>query len=192
MVTIRENKKKAGIYTNYRKVKGRPIIYLAFLLVLVVILIVMKVLPGKNSEQLRDQSLVAGQNSNPVFQKEGELSFLKPDSSLIVKIDIEIADDDPSREQGLMFRRTMEMNTGMLFIFEDEDLRSFWMKNTYIPLDIIYLDAQKRIIRIHENTPTLNDQPILSGSPAKYVIEVIAGFTALYNIRTGYFFTFSR
>ncbi len=192
MVIIRENRKKAGIYTNYRKVKGRPVMYLAFLLVLVIILIVMKVVPGKQGDKLQDQNLVSGTSGDPVFQKEGELSFIRPDSSLIVKIDIEIADDDPQREQGLMYRKTMEMHTGMLFIFEDEDLRSFWMKNTYIPLDIIYLDAQRKIIRIHENVPTLNEQPILSDYPAKYVIEVIAGFTALYNIRMGGTFTFRR
>ncbi|OFY52234.1 MAG: hypothetical protein A2X22_09640 [Bacteroidetes bacterium GWF2_49_14] len=166
--------------------------YLAILLVLVIVLIVMKVVPGKQDKGLQDQNLVSGTSGDPVFRKEGELSFLRPDSSLIVKIDIEIADDDPQRELGLMYRKTMEMHTGMLFIFEDTDLRSFWMKNTYIPLDIIYLDAQKKIIRIHENAPTLNEQPIPSDYPAKYVVEVIAGFTALYNIRTGDLFTFRR
>jgi len=75
MVTIRENRKKAGIYTNYRKVKGRPVIYLAILLVLVIVLIVMKVVPGKQDKGLQDQNLVSGTSGDPVFRKEVNCLF---------------------------------------------------------------------------------------------------------------------
>jgi hypothetical protein len=126
------------------------------------------------------------------FTREGELRFLRPDSTEITRIDIEIADDDYQRELGLMYRRQMEQQQGMLFIFEEEAYRSFWMKNTYLPLDILYLDAGKRIVRIHENTPTLHEGQIPSDYPAKYVVEVNAGFCALYNIKPGDLITFSR
>jgi len=191
MVKIRDDKKKSGIYTELKPMKGKPALYLIVLLVALVLFIIFKPsIMKKGGRQPAVQEQV--QSTAPVFQKEGVLTFLKPDSTKIVTIDIEIADDDAQREMGLMYRKQMEMSTGMLFIFEEEDLRSFWMKNTFIPLDILYLDANKKIVRIHENVATLNEQSIPSDYPAKYVVEVIAGFTALYSISPGDVITFSR
>ena len=73
----------------------------------------------------------------PPFQKEGELTFFDKDSrDPIKKIDIEIADDQASITQGLMYRREMADSLGMLFIFNQMEPRSFWMKNTYISLEL--------------------------------------------------------
>jgi uncharacterized membrane protein (UPF0127 family) len=191
MVKIRDDKKKSGIYTDLKPLKGRPALYLIVLLAALVLFLVFKPGGRKNSNSVPPTGEQV-QNNGPVFTKEGVLTFMKPDSTQIVTIDIEIADDDEQREKGLMYRKQMEMSTGMLFIFEDEDFRSFWMKNTYIPLDILYLDANRKIVRIHENVATLNEQSIPSDSPAKYVVEVIAGFTALYNITRGDIITFTR
>ncbi|MFA6128005.1 MAG: DUF192 domain-containing protein [Bacteroidales bacterium] len=194
MVNIRDKGKPgSGIHGNYRKTKGKPILYLALLLLVIFIMaIVYK--PGRDSgRMIRNQNnFTTSTSSEPDFNKQGELTFLKADSTEVVKIDIEIADDDDKRERGLMYRREMEMNHGMLFIFAEEDQRSFWMKNTYLPLDILYLDARKKIVRIHENVATLNETPILSDFPAKYVVEVNAGFTALYRLQTGDMMTFIR
>ncbi|MFH0760690.1 MAG: DUF192 domain-containing protein [Bacteroidota bacterium] len=193
MVNSREDHgKKTGIYTRYQKKKRTPWIFLILLVLIIVSIFVMN-RPGSKISRARQ----GGQETSRIqsrgeFTKEGELSFLKSDNSLIVKIDIEIADDDLQREKGLMYRKQMDMLTGMLFIFEDEDYRSFWMKNTYLPLDIIYLDAGKRIVRIHENTPPQSLRSIPSDHPAKYVVEVIAGFTALYGIKVGDMMVFER
>ena len=76
----------------------------------------------------------------PQFIKEGELQFLTAEGdSVIHRIDIEIADTPDTRTQGLMWRRSMGDNQGMLFIMEDNEPQSFWMLNTYISLDIIYV-----------------------------------------------------
>ncbi len=73
--------------------------------------------------------------TEPKFRKDGELTFLKPsDSSFQQKIDIEIADEDWERSQGLMYRTKMGENQGMLFIFDEEEIQSFWMRNTNISL----------------------------------------------------------
>ncbi|MCX6227500.1 MAG: DUF192 domain-containing protein, partial [Bacteroidia bacterium] len=191
---IREKgRRKTGIYSNYRKSKGKPVMYIAVLLLVILVMVVV-LNPNRSTNRMiqNRKNTPASTSSEPEFNKQGELTFLKTDSSAIVKIDIEIADDDAKRERGLMYRRQMELNRGMLFIFEDEDLRSFWMKNTYLPLDILYLDAQKKIVRIHENVATLNEMSIPSDFPAKYVIEVNAGFCALYNIQNGDGMTFLR
>jgi uncharacterized membrane protein (UPF0127 family) len=194
MVNIREkDSQQKGIYTNYQKMKGRPLLYLAFFFV---VIIVMAVVYNPNRRNRRMSGNAKQQTTQapaePQFVKQGELTFLKPDSTKIVTIDIEIADDDALRGKGLMDRRQMELGQGMLFIFEEEDYRAFWMKNTYLPLDILYLDGQKRIVRIWENTTPLSEESIPSDAPAKYVVEVNAGFCALYGITTGDQMTFIR
>lgn len=194
MVNIRQkDRPKGGIYSNYKKTSAKPAVYLAALLL---VILIMAVIFNPNKERVREdrsqKNNSASTSSEPQFVRQGELSFLKADSTVIVKIDIEIADDDDKRERGLMYRRQMELGQGMLFIFPDEDLRSFWMRNTYLPLDILYLDAQKKIVRIHENVATLNERSIPSDFPAKYVVEVNAGFCALHGIRTGDQMAFKR
>jgi uncharacterized membrane protein (UPF0127 family) len=122
----------------------------------------------------------------PSFTKNGELSFISHFNKSVIKtIDIEIADNDDTRAQGLMWRRTMPDSIGMFFIFDDEIYRSFWMKNTYISLDIIYVNKSMEIVSISENTITLSEMPIPSDKPAMYVVEVIAGFCYSHGIKAG-------
>jgi len=73
----------------------------------------------------------------------------------------------------------------MLFIFDDEELRSFWMANTPIPLDIIFADASGRIVRIQRNTRPYSHESIQSEYPATYVVEVNAGYTLRHDIKEG-------
>ncbi|MCK9326440.1 MAG: DUF192 domain-containing protein [Bacteroidales bacterium] len=192
MVNLRDKQKSSSkIQSRYKKSRQKPIIYLTLLLLVVMIMFVLYN-PNRQDRRSRQTVNEITQESATGFTREGELRFLKADSTEVTAIDIEIADDDYRRELGLMYRRQMEQHQGMLFIFEEEDYRSFWMKNTYLPLDILYADATKRIVRIHENVPILNEEQIPSDYPAKYVIEVNAGFCALHNIKSGDLFTFSR
>ncbi len=88
----------------------------------------------------------------------------------------EIADNDETRARGLMFRESLGPDEGMLFIFNDSQIRNFWMKDTYISLDIIFIDADKQIINIAENTtPRITTRTYSSTAPAMYVLEVNAG-----------------
>jgi len=122
----------------------------------------------------------------PVFRKDGELRFISQKSkNVITTIDIEVADDDAEREQGLMYRDTMAENAGMLFLMGTEEPQAFWMKNTILPLDIMFADTDRQIVSIHKNcTPYSLDQ-IPSGKPALYVVEVNAGYTGKHGIRVG-------
>ncbi len=121
----------------------------------------------------------------PKFVKEGELTFLKPDGSAIVKINIELALTEAEQEQGLMNRSFMSNDQGMLFVFDKDEPRGFWMRNTIIPLDIMYVNSKMEIIHIAENTEPFSEKSIPSQGPAKYVIEVNAGFSAQYSITKG-------
>jgi uncharacterized membrane protein (UPF0127 family) len=119
------------------------------------------------------------------FNKEGELTFNDSLGNSIVKIDIEIADNDYERQLGLMNRESMEELQGMLFIFPAERYQSFWMLNTLFSLDMIFINKNKEIVTIHKNTKPLSQQSYPSSKPATYVLEVIAGFTDKYNIKEG-------
>jgi uncharacterized protein len=92
--------------------------------------------------------------------------------------DVEIAADDISREQGLMFRKSLSQGTGMLFVFDRMGLYQFWMKNTEIPLDMIWMDENYRIVYIkHQAQPCTQDPCDIIGPDveAKYVLEINAG-----------------
>ena len=124
-------------------------------------------------------------NSEFVFKKNGVLTFSDSTGKTKDKINIQIADTDFDRQLGLMFRKSMGENQGMLFIFPQESVQSFWMRNTYISLDMIFVNANKKIITIHPDTKILSDQSYQSTGPAKYVIEVDAGFANKFNIKVG-------
>ena len=120
------------------------------------------------------------------FQKEGELLLIKASNdSVLVKLDIEIADNDFETQTGLMYRESMKTNRGMLFIFPDSRPRSFYMKNTKIALDLIYLDESKTIVSFQENAKPLDESSLPSNAAAKYVLEVNAGLVKQWQLEVG-------
>jgi len=119
------------------------------------------------------------------FRKHGELAILSSADDTLINLDIEIPENDLLREVGLMFRESMEEHQAMLFIFPEEQERSFWMKNTILPLDMMFISADKQIVKIHKNTTPYHQGHYFSGSPSKYVLEVNAGFCDRHNIKDG-------
>jgi len=119
------------------------------------------------------------------FKKEAELVLKNANDSIIKKLDIEIADDEYKTQTGLMYRDQMGELQGMLFVFPDEDFRSFYMKNTNIPLDIIYIDADKKIVSFQKNTQPNNETSLPSNAPAKYVLEINAGLADEWQLEVG-------
>ena len=116
------------------------------------------------------------------FRVDGTLSFVRPDSSIIRTIEIEIAEDATTRQRGLMYRRQMTLNQGMIFLFNEEDMRSFWMANTPIPLDIVFVAADSQIVNIVKRTRPLSQEHVNSTGPAQYVVEVRGGFSDRYGL----------
>jgi uncharacterized membrane protein (UPF0127 family) len=120
------------------------------------------------------------------FTKEGELQLKKAiTDSLITSLDIEIADDEYTTQTGLMYRSSMANNQGMLFVFPDTDFRSFYMKNTEIPLDIIFIAEDRTIVSIQKNAQPMSELPLPSNAPAKYVLEVNAGLSDEWGLNQG-------
>ncbi|HNX01279.1 MAG TPA: DUF192 domain-containing protein [Candidatus Cloacimonadota bacterium] len=126
------------------------------------------------------------ENEKTMFQKQGELTFLDKKGKEISKIDIEIADTEYSREKGLMARDTMAVNQGMLFIFDYSKIQYFWMKDTILPLDMIFVDDQDKIVHIAYDAKPFSEENISSEKPALYVVEVNAGYCRDNKIEVGY------
>lgn len=131
------------------------------------------------------------QVDGPVFRHDGNLQFTRNDS-IISEIKIEIVQNIHDRAQGLMYRKQMNQNEGMLFIFETSELQSFWMKNTFISLDIIYVDENLNIVTIQKYTTPFSENPIPSTKAAMYVVEVLAGYSDTFQLREGDKIQFSR
>lgn len=103
---------------------------------------------------------------------------------------IEVATDDAARERGLMFRESMPDDHGMLFVFDRPAVQSFWMKNTHIPLDILYFDQDYKLVSMSQRTPPClsagNDCPAYpSAAPAQYVLELNAGIADKIGAKIG-------
>src|SRR5690606_32621712 len=100
-------------------------------------------------------------------------------------IDIELAESPEEIEYGMMYRKSMDENTGMLFMMGEERQQSFWMKNTYVPLDIIFINRDNVIVSIQKDAAPLTENSYPSEAPASMVLEVHGGFSDEYNIRKG-------
>ncbi len=122
--------------------------------------------------------------SDDVSFGSGNLSIIKKNGEKI-DLKVKIADTINERSQGLMYVKKMEGYDGMLFIFEDENMRKMWMENTNIPLDMLFINANKSIFNYKENATPLSREIIYSVGPALYVLELNAGSVAKYGIKPG-------
>lgn len=125
------------------------------------------------------------------FTKEGELRIHKNDS-LLVSLDIEFAETEYEVQTGLMYRDQMKEKQGMLFIFPDVRVHSFYMKNTEIPLDIIFIDENLTIASFQENAKPFDETGLSSLVPIQYVLEVNAGLAEKWNLEVGDKISYNR
>jgi uncharacterized membrane protein (UPF0127 family) len=175
---------------DIKKKKSRKKSSLSKLLIIILVsalalafLIFSTLIPKRNNTG-RNQTHSAA-NTVPSFRKDGNLKISCLNKTSPILLDIEIADEEEERVTGLMYRQTMPENAGMLFIFPNDAPRSFWMKNTYISLDIIYINSRKEIVTIQKYTQPRTTYSIPSEKPAMYVLEVNAGFTDKNGIMPG-------
>ena len=115
-----------------------------------------------------------------------------PTESLIVhaggsayRFDIELATTPDERERGLMYRKSLGANAGMLFMYPDEEPVAFWMKNTLIPLDMLFIKADGQIVHVARNAVPLDETPIASGQPVRAVLEINGGAADALGIKDG-------
>ena len=106
-------------------------------------------------------------------------------TQLQAKFCVELAVNNEERQRGLMFRKGIELSNGMLFVYDRPQSVSFWMKNTSIPLDIIFADEAGVITKIFENARPFSTTSIFGGYDVQYVLEINAGLTKLLGIKIG-------
>jgi uncharacterized membrane protein (UPF0127 family) len=107
-----------------------------------------------------------------------------------VNINAEIAEKENEHSQGLMFRQKLKEGRGMLFVFKDEQSRTFWMKNTFIPLSIGFFDSKKKLIDIQDMEPMKSEmdtdiKTYTSAGPAQFALEVPVGWFSRHKIKVG-------
>jgi len=122
-------------------------------------------------------------NKPIVFQNDTSLVFIQNKDTLSPIFEIELADTDYKKQVGLMHRTAMKDHQGMLFVYKDERPRpNFYMKNTYISLDLIYLNSDFEIVDLNLNTSPGDVSPIPSEAASKYVLEVKSGTVERMNL----------
>ncbi len=130
----------------------------------------------------------AGQGSSKMAQAGDNIKIRFFDkNSQVEKISlwVEYAADEATRDQGLMFRTNLPERGGMLFFFDRPQIVTMWMKNTVLPLDMIFVGADGRVKRIARHTVPYSEAIISSGAPVKWVLEILAGQAKQYGITVG-------
>jgi hypothetical protein len=110
---------------------------------------------------------------------------LRGPAGAVARFSVEVADDAGERAQGLMFRDSMPAGAGMLFAYEKAGPVAFWMKNTRIPLDMVFADAAGTVVHVHENAIPLDERPIPGGDGIQYVLEINGGLAGALGIAPG-------
>jgi|SRR6516162_8821441 uncharacterized membrane protein (UPF0127 family) len=110
---------------------------------------------------------------------------LRPQGRPEVRVKVELARTMEETQRGLMYREKMEPDHGMLFLFGEERQQGFWMKNTYIPLDIMFIKANKTVLGTAENCEPLTTTTRSVPGNSQYVLEVVGGFAAAHGITPG-------
>lgn len=131
-------------------------------------------------------SPLAAQAETPAPAQKLALAPLKVETAKgALKFQVEIADTEPARNRGLMFRTSLADDRGMLFIFDEVQPATFWMKNTVIPLDIIFIKADGRILNIAPMATPYSEKVVPSAGPVKTVLELRGGRAAELGIQPG-------
>jgi uncharacterized membrane protein (UPF0127 family) len=188
----KRQKQAPRVAATGEKGKRKTVAIVGTILLILAIVAVLTIKPGRKSVSTYTPRTEPSQPTAYMFKKQGELRFLTPKQDFIAGIDIELAQNESQQQLGLMYRDTLAENQGMLFVFDNEEVRSFWMKNTILSLDMIFVNAHNEIVTIHKYTTPYLEETYESTKPAKYVIELNAGYTDSRQISVGDRISWSR
>lgn len=158
---------------------------IGFIILAVAALVLIMLLPDNKSD-------TSNTGSQYRFEKHGTAAFFDDKGKEICSFDIEIAESLEKQTLGLMYRDSLAAYQAMLFPYPDEDIRIFWMKNTYLPLDIIFIAGDSTIVSIQKNTKPFDESGLQSKGPARFVLEVNAGISDHFNLQPGNKFSYTR
>lgn len=136
--------------------------------------------PTASTSQSQDQ-----QGRSAPAEENATVVFYPSAGGSPVPVRVELARSAAEQTRGLMYRKSLGPDAGMLFIFDRPEIRRFWMRNTYIPLDMLFLDDQRVVVGIEENTVPLDETGRGPDHPAQYVVEVAGGYARSHGIGLG-------
>ena len=119
------------------------------------------------------------------FEEDATLHVMSPEEKERTQFLVEFADTPEEIDQGLRFRKNLNMEHGMLFITKEEEVQSFWMFDMLFPIDIIYIDAEREIVYIAKDMPIDFKEPVPALAPSQYVLQINGGLSDQYNISVG-------
>jgi uncharacterized protein len=180
-----KKQKSAHVAAPSAKGKRNTVALVGTVLLILALVAVLTIQPGGKPVSTFAPRTEQSQSTAYMFKKQGELRFLTPKQDFIAGVDIELAQNESQQQLGLMYRDTLAENQGMLFVFDNEEARSFWMKNTILSLDMVFVNARNEIVTIHKYTTPYSEETYQSTKPAKYVIELNAGYTDKRKISVG-------
>ena len=124
-------------------------------------------------------------NMDQPITDEGTVRIRRPSGEVVARFTVEVADTEEKREKGLMGRRSLKPNEGMFFIMEEEEVQSFWMFDTYLSLDIIFIDSLKEVVYIAKELEPESQDPVNSKAPSLYALEVLGGRSEALGVSVG-------
>jgi uncharacterized membrane protein (UPF0127 family) len=148
---------------------------------LIIVALSIAFLSACGESKKKEQTVKKGRD----FDYSNNLTFLDENGNTVSTLRFVKADDPAERNQGLMDVTSMPDDAGMVFYFDTEEPQSFWMMNTPLSLDIMYVSADSTIVSIYKSTTPFSDKTLPSGKPAKYVIETNAGYSISNDIKEG-------
>ncbi|MFQ5750752.1 MAG: DUF192 domain-containing protein [bacterium] len=134
---------------------------------------------GNHEQSSSQNSQTVSEDKQP---KNNKLHTIHIDS---VPLDVEIAQDEETLMSGLMYREELPENQGMLFVFQNQRILSFWMRNTFIPLDIAFINRDGMVVDIQQMAPLDETKQYISSAPALYALEVNAGWFEEHRLKIG-------
>jgi uncharacterized membrane protein (UPF0127 family) len=117
--------------------------------------------------------------------RDAQVEILVSSNSFPIRLDVEVADEKPEQDRGLMGRRLDGDGEGLLFVYRKATPRIFWMRDTPVSLDMLFFDSEFRLVALIANAEPLSDHLLKSHVPAQYVLEVAAGFSARHSVGMG-------
>jgi uncharacterized protein len=129
-----------------------------------------------------DPSCPADDQPDAPKLRAGKVIFTEANGAAVT---VEIAEKNDERNRGLMFRKSLPEDHGMIFVFPRSDVHRFWMRNTCLPLDMVFVDGDGYVVGIEENTTTMSDAQFYVPCPSRYVVEVNAGYCRRHGVRAG-------
>lgn len=163
--------------------KLKQIVSIAFLALLLIWLIAISFPIGGETKVMNHKD--PSKSYEPPFSYEGDVFVYNQQDSLLAKLNVEFAETPQEINYGMMYRKSIPENSGMLFLMPVEEPQSFWMKNTRISLDVIYLNSQGKVVSLQKNTEPNSEKHLPSVFPAAMVLEVEAGFADKHSLSPG-------